>query len=124
MLRNNRILASFLVWDQDGYSDLDPNLALHVTLRHDQKLFDQVVKVAGAVETVEELQQLAIHCPEPDRALLPGILFRALIYTVKETGTVGLLYIGTYFTMLIGLHVIHLPSRDLVLTAVQSVTLF
>lgn len=96
MLCNNRILASFLVWDKDGHSDLDSELALHVTLRHDQKLFEHVVKVAGTVKTVEELRQLAINCPEPDRALLPGILFRALIYTVEETGTVGLAYIGTY----------------------------
>lgn len=95
MLCNNRILASFFVWDKDGHSDLDPELALHVTLRHDQKLFEHVVKVAGTVKTVDDLRQLAINCPEPDRALLPGILFRALIYTVEETGTVGLAYIGT-----------------------------
>lgn len=96
MLCNNRILASFLVWDQDGRYGIHPELVLHVTLRHDQKLFEHVVKAAGTVRTAEELQQLAIDCPEPDRALLPGILFRALIYTVEETGTVGLIYIGTY----------------------------
>lgn len=113
MLCNNRILASFFVWDKDGHSDLDPTLALHVTLRHDQKLFDHVVKVAGTVKTAQELQQLATDCPEPYRALLPGILFRALIYTVEETETVGLLYIGTYSRMSI---------RDLVLTPVKSAT--
>ncbi|KAG8156862.1 hypothetical protein KVR01_013275 [Diaporthe batatas] len=93
MLCNNRILASFVVWDQEGQSDLERELALHVTLRHGEKLFDRVIQVAGAVKTVEDLQQLAINCPEPDRALLPGINFRALIYTVEETSTVGLLYI-------------------------------
>lgn len=99
MLCNNRILASFLVWDKDGDSDLDPDLALHVTLRHDQKLFEDVVKIAGTVKTAEELRQLAINSPEPDRALLPGVLFRALIYTIEETATVGLVYIGTYASM-------------------------
>lgn len=96
MLCNNRILASFVVWDQDGRTDLDRELALHVTLRHDQKLFDHVVKIAGTVKTAKELRQLSVNCPEPDRALLPGILFRALIYTVEETATVGLFYISTY----------------------------
>lgn len=96
MLCHNRILASFLVWEQDGRSDLDPELALHVTLKHDQKLFEHVVKVAGTVKTIDELRKLAIDNPEPGRALLPGILFRALIYTVEETATVGLVLNGTY----------------------------
>lgn len=96
MLCNNRILASFLVWEQDEHSDLDTQLALHVTLRHNQKLLNHVVKVAGTIKTVDALRQLAIHSSEPDRALLPGILFRALIYTVEETRAVGLVLNGTY----------------------------
>lgn len=122
MLCNNPILASFLVWDKDGHSGLDPELALHVTLRHDQKLFEHVVKVAGAVKTVKDLRQLAITYPEPYRALLPGILFRALIYTVEETGTVGLVYNGTYLDMPTVSDVIRLASPSVVLTVVQSAT--
>lgn len=122
MLCNNRILASFLVWDKDGQTDLDPELALHVTLRHDQKLFEHVVKVAGTVKTPEELAQLATNCPEPNTALLPGILFRALIYTVEATGTVGLLYVGTCFSMPLVLHAVRLPSSVLLLTAVKPVS--
>lgn len=99
MLCHNRVLASFLVWDKEGRYDLDPELALHVTLKHSQKLFDGVIQVSGSVKTVQELQSLALNCPEPTRALLPGILFRALIYTVEETKTVGLLYISTYSTI-------------------------
>lgn len=97
MLRHNRILASYLVWDHhQRYSGLDPKLALHVTLKHNQKLFDHVVEIKGTINTVDDLQMLAINCPEPQRGVLPGNLFRALIYEVEETGTVGLFYIGMY----------------------------
>ncbi|TLS21528.1 uncharacterized protein PpBr36_10271 [Pyricularia pennisetigena] len=96
MLCHNRILASYLVWDQERRHGLDPDLALHVTLKHNQKLFDHVVKMAGTIKTVEDLQRLAIVCPEPERGVLPGNLFRALIYEVEETGTVGLFYIVSH----------------------------
>ncbi|TLD23975.1 hypothetical protein PspLS_06419 [Pyricularia sp. CBS 133598] len=97
MLCHNRILASYLVWDhQEKYSGLDPDLALHVTLKHNKKLFDHVVKIEGTIGTVDDLQRLAINCPEPERGVLPGNLFRALIYKVEETGTVGLFYIVSH----------------------------
>ncbi|KAI6509161.1 putative NRPS-like protein biosynthetic cluster [Pyricularia oryzae] len=97
MLRHNRILASYLIWDHhQRYSGLDPKLALHVTLKHNQKLFDHVVEIKGTINTVDDLQALAINCPEPQRGVLPGNLFRALIYEVEETGTVGLFYIVSH----------------------------
>ncbi|KAI6348247.1 hypothetical protein MCOR25_010828 [Pyricularia grisea] len=96
MLFHNRILASYLVWDQEGTSGLPPDLALHVALKHNQKLFDHVVKIAGTIKLVDDLQRLAVECPEPQSGVLPGNLFKAFIYEVEETGTVGLFYIVSH----------------------------
>lgn len=82
MLKNNRMLASFLVWDKDA---LESDLALHVAIRQDKKLFDIVIQDEGTVKTVEELGSIPLKYPYPDHGLFPGPLFRALIYYVEET---------------------------------------
>ncbi|TLD14772.1 Acyl-CoA synthetase family member 2 [Venturia nashicola] len=82
MLKNNRILASFLVSDKEA---LESDLALHVAIRQDKKLFDIVIQDEGSVTTVEELAAIPLKYPYPQHALFPGPLFRALIYYVEET---------------------------------------
>ena len=82
MLKNNRMLASFLIWDKDA---LESDLALHVAVRQDNKLFDVVIQDEGTVKTLEELSAVPLKYPYPDHALLPGPLFRALLYYVEET---------------------------------------
>jgi hypothetical protein len=89
MLRSNQILASFLIWDRDGASPLDSDLALHVTLKHNEKLFRHVLQDGGEVETVADLHRLAADHPHPEWTMLPGILFRVLLYKVRQTATVG-----------------------------------
>jgi hypothetical protein len=96
MLRRNRILASYLVWDQDADYGLDSDLALHVTLKHDVKLFDHVFQHGGTVESNDELRDLAANHPHPEWTLLPGILFRVLTYNIKQTGTLGFIYSGMF----------------------------
>ncbi|RFU24122.1 hypothetical protein B7463_g12216, partial [Scytalidium lignicola] len=86
MLRENRILPSFLVWQPSG---LNPHIALHVTLKPSEAVYEHVLQDGGSVDTVDELQQLASAHPHPEWTLFPGILFRVLIYNVKSTGTVG-----------------------------------
>ncbi|RDI89388.1 hypothetical protein Vi05172_g842 [Venturia inaequalis] len=82
MLKNNRMLASFLVWDKEA---LESDLALHVAIRQDKKLFDLVIQDEGTVKTVEELGAIPLKYPYPEHALFSGPLFRALIYYVEET---------------------------------------
>jgi hypothetical protein len=94
MLRRNRILASYLVWDKDAEYGLDSDLALHVTLKHDQKLFDHVFQHGGTVDSVDELRDLAANHSHPEWTLLPGMLFRVLTYNIKQTGTLGFIYSG------------------------------
>lgn len=96
MLRRNRILASYLVWDKDDEFGLDSDLALHVTLKHDEKLFDHVFEQGGTVETVDELRDLAANHPHPEWTVLPGILFKVLVYKIKQTGTLGFIYSGMF----------------------------
>jgi hypothetical protein len=85
------MLASFLVWDKEA---LESDIALHVTIRQDQKLFDHVIQDAGTVETVEELSALALRYPHPEHATFPGPMFRSLIYYVEETKSAALLLNG------------------------------
>jgi len=92
MLRRNRILASYLVWDTNAEYSLDSDLALHVTLKHDQKLFDHVFQHGGTVESIDELRDLAATHPHPEWTLLPGMLIRVLTYNIKQTGTLGFIY--------------------------------
>jgi hypothetical protein len=92
MLRRNRILASYLVWDKNTEYGLDSDLALHVTLQHDEKLFDHVFHHGGTVKSNDELRSLAANHPHPEWTLLTGILFRVLTYNVKQTGTLGFIY--------------------------------
>lgn len=91
MLKNNRILASFLVWDRKS---LESDLALHVAIRQDKKLFDIVIQDEGTVETVEELGAIPLKYPYPQHALFPGPLFRALIYYVEETKSAAVITNG------------------------------
>jgi hypothetical protein len=81
------MLASFLVWDKDA---LESDLALHVAVRQDKKLFDIVIQDEGTVKTVEELSAVPLKYPYPDHALFPGPLFRALLYYVEETKSAAL----------------------------------
>lgn len=96
MLRENRILPSFLVWRPSSASMFDPGVALHVTLKPSEALYERVLQDGGAVDTAEELQQLASAHPHPEWALFPGVLFRVLIYKVKSTGTVGFIISGMH----------------------------
>jgi hypothetical protein len=82
MLRNNRMLASFLIRDKDI---LQSDFALHVAVRQNKKLFDIVIQDEGTVKTVDELSAIPLKYPYPYHALFPGPLFRALIYYVEET---------------------------------------
>lgn len=96
ILRHNSILSSFIVWDSEGKTDLDPNLALHVTLQHNQKLFDHVLQDGGVLATVDELRGLAAKHPHAEWTLAPGMLCRVLLYQVEETGTIGFLLSGKF----------------------------
>jgi hypothetical protein len=96
MLHRNRILASYLAWDKNAEYGLDSDLALHVTLKHDQKLFDHVFQHGGTVDSVDELRDLAANHPHPEWTLLPGMLFRVLTYNIKQTGTLGFIYSGMF----------------------------
>lgn len=97
MLRQNRILPSFLVWSQSGASLFDPGVALHVTMKPSEALYKHVIQDGGVVDTVEELQQLASSHPHPEWTLLPGMLFRVMICKVRSTGTVGFVISGMLF---------------------------
>lgn len=103
MLKNNRMLASFLVWDKEV---LGTDLALHVAIRQDKKLFDLVIQDEGTVETVEELSMIPLKYPYPEHALFPGPLFRALIYYVEETKSAAVITNGMPIT------IIHHPRTD------------
>lgn len=80
---NNRILASFAVWDKEVLGSDD---VLHVVVKQSSKLFDLIVEDGGELETLGELGNLARNHPNPEHVDFTGPLFRADLYNVKEIG--------------------------------------
>lgn len=80
-LSNNRIMASFLLWNKTHLSN---DTVLHVLVRHGEKFFEQIIFDHGKVKTLEELKQLPLKNPFQARATVPGPLFRAFIVEVEE----------------------------------------
>lgn len=83
------MLASFVIWNKE---DLESDLALHVTIKHDRKLLDLVVQDGGTIKTLQDFSALAAKYPQPEHAMFPGPMFRSLIYHIEETNSCGLLF--------------------------------
>jgi hypothetical protein len=49
------MFASFLIWGKDA---LDSDAVLHVTLRHDERLFDTCIQDLGTVKSIDELRDM------------------------------------------------------------------
>jgi hypothetical protein len=90
-IRNNPILASFFVWDKDL---LESDSALHVIMKHDQRLLDLVIQSGKSVKTVEEFRKIPFKYPFPSHATFPGPLFRAVIYYVEELKSCAFVFNG------------------------------
>lgn len=91
MLRVNPILASFFLWDE---ASLDSDIALHVTIKHSEKLMSQVVQHGGSLKTLDDLKALTLKYPFPRHATFPGLLFRAVIYEIEELSTAAVVFNG------------------------------
>lgn len=78
---NNRILASFLVWDSERLGSDD---ALHVVIKQSPKFFDLIFEDGGELETLQELETIANRHPSPESVDYPGPLFRVLLFDVRE----------------------------------------
>ncbi|KAF2434213.1 acetyl-CoA synthetase-like protein [Tothia fuscella] len=89
MLRINPMLSSFLVWDE---KTLESDLGLHITIKHSEKLLDQVIEHGGTLKTLNDLKALTLKYPQPTHATFPGLLYRAIIYDIEETGGSALLH--------------------------------
>jgi len=92
-LKNNPLLASFLVWDKHA---LESDGTLHITMKHTQKLLDQIIQDGGFVKTLDDLKALPLKYPQPRHATFPGPMFRAIIYHVEETNSSAVLFNGIY----------------------------
>ncbi|KAI3395324.1 hypothetical protein diail_1436 [Diaporthe ilicicola] len=84
---NNRILASFLVWDSTKLGSDD---ALHVVIKQNQKFFDNIVEDGGSLDAVDDLKKISQHHPHPDYATLPGPVYRTMLFDIKETGSAAM----------------------------------
>jgi hypothetical protein len=92
MLRVNPMLTSFLVWDEKS---LESDIALHVTIKHSEKLMSQVVQDGGSLKTSDDLKSLTLKYPFPRHATFPGLLFRATIYEIEDISSAAVLFNGT-----------------------------
>ncbi|KAI0126844.1 AMP-binding enzyme [Xylariales sp. AK1849] len=90
MFKNNRLLASFFVTDENLLQSRD---SLHVAIRQTSKLFDHIFRDGGVLQTVNEVQIKALDSVQPPA--FPGPLIRAVLYDIQESGTAGaVLYIN------------------------------
>ncbi|KAI1855610.1 hypothetical protein JX266_000475 [Neoarthrinium moseri] len=94
LLKNNRMLASFLVADPDVLGSTD---SLHVAIRHSKKLFDIIFEDGGNLKTVDELKCLALDYK--DQVTYPGPLSRAVLYNIEETSEVGVVFCVDHATI-------------------------
>lgn len=76
-LRQSPLWPSFYVRGNDG-------TPFYITLKPQEKLYDQCLTVCGSVPTLSDLQQTAISYPHAEHATYPGLLFHALLYHVEE----------------------------------------
>ncbi|KAL8784045.1 MAG: hypothetical protein Q9195_009195 [Heterodermia aff. obscurata] len=76
------------------------SLRLLVALRAQKNYFDRVISIHPEVESVEALRGLNIRLnPHPKGEIYEGLPFNAVIARIKDTGTVGVLFMadhGTY----------------------------
>lgn len=86
-LTNNRMMASFLMWNSQAFGS---DVALHVLVRHRKELFDRCITHVGNVKSVKDLENLAVKYPHPEHSAVPGPLFHAMIAEIEETGRAGM----------------------------------
>ncbi|KAK9413629.1 hypothetical protein SUNI508_11838 [Seiridium unicorne] len=96
MFANNRFLVSFMVWDKTA---LGSDVALHVAMRHTDKLFDIVIHDGGTLKTVDEIRAISGNISQPDDAIFPGPLARATLYHIEETGTTAVIIKASHATL-------------------------
>jgi hypothetical protein len=53
-------------------------------MKDNQKFFDQCFTDGGRLETLKDLQHLAMNYPHPEHSTAPDPLFHALLYYVEE----------------------------------------
>lgn len=69
---------------------INPELGLYAIIRP-EAILDQCVLEYGAVDTLDDARRLNMNYPFPDHTLLPGPLFRALVFFVQETQSAALI---------------------------------
>lgn len=76
-LKQSPLWPSFYVLGYDGSP-------FYITMKPQQKLYEYCLTDGGSVDTLADLQHVAIRYPHPEHATYPGLLFHARIYHIKE----------------------------------------
>ncbi|CRG92870.1 hypothetical protein PISL3812_09944 [Talaromyces islandicus] len=87
-LLGHPLMLSYMVTDNKLLGD---ELGLYVTLRHSRKVLDECILDYGTADTLAQLQKVTMNYPFKDHAMLPGPLFRCLVFFVQETNTAAVL---------------------------------
>lgn len=88
-LSSHPVLTSFIVFD-------DERRAQYVTIQPSEDLWSACIFKYGSVDTVQDLEQLAIRFPEPNLSCIPGPLISCLLFEVKDNMSVGVLFYGKF----------------------------
>lgn len=81
------MLTSFIVTNEDLYG---PDLALHVTLQHNDEFLASLIRDGGTVQSLDQLKTLV----QADRnhPQLPGPLVGATMFYCEETQCAALIH--------------------------------
>ena len=91
VLRNNPMLASFVVTDKDA---LGPEMALHVTVEQTEHLLNQIIFDGGEIQDIGELKEFSTvkGSPQCRDVFLPGPLLRVTLFEIKDTDDTAVLF--------------------------------
>lgn len=90
LIANNNILTSFLFSNKQAFGS---DTALHVVLKPNEKVFDNIFHDHGSVLSKLEFSKLVFKPYEYEMTMLPGILFHILLFNIEETDQTGMVFV-------------------------------
>jgi len=87
MLSNHPMLTSFLVSDSK-------KTPYYVTIKQQQKLWDMCLVHHPKVNSLADVQQLAVRYPHTEKARVGGPLFHCILMDVEETKSAAMVMYG------------------------------
>ncbi|KAI5306772.1 hypothetical protein KEM56_007182 [Ascosphaera pollenicola] len=110
----NETIAEYAFSFEDDVQDVIPfsGLGLYVVIKHCRRMLNYCIHHYGVFEKLEDAHKLPCHPLIKEHSKLPGPLFNALVFYIKETEEAAL-FLNNLDLSLRGLHIPSHPSYKL-----------